>query len=115
MAKKKSNFYHVRWNRVGLNEARTANVGVEGWNGFWTPRMLILYHEKNAEIDRLHGENRQLKSWAGLKLLSYWATYLLAQLFWVIRFVGYLVECPRAIDRKGANLQSGFLRCVDLG
>lgn len=105
-------FYHVRWNRVGLNETRAAevlgvsvedvqewdkkgapemamrllllwdrkNVGVDGWDGFiftrgvlkykqhrWTPRMLILYHEQNTEIDRLQGEIRRLKNWAGLK------------------------------------------------
>lgn len=26
MAKKKSNFHHIRWNCVGLNESRTAEV-----------------------------------------------------------------------------------------
>lgn len=26
MAKKKRNFYHIRWNRCGLNEARAADV-----------------------------------------------------------------------------------------
>ena len=26
MARKKSSFYHIRWNRVGLNEQRTAEI-----------------------------------------------------------------------------------------
>ncbi len=56
------------------------NVGVDGWDGFmftrgalkykthrWTPRMLILHHDQNAEIERLRDEIRRLKSWKGLK------------------------------------------------
>lgn len=112
MAKKKSSFYHVRYNRVGINERLAAEilgvsvedvqrydkdgspimaerllmlwdkkrVGVDGWDGFmfsrgvliykkqrWTPRLLMMWHEQNAEIVRLQGEINHLKSWRGLK------------------------------------------------
>lgn len=61
MAKKKSNFYHVRWNRVGINEERAADVlGVDvktirQWDNEGAPvmaeRLLLLWDSKQLGGD----------------------------------------------------------------
>lgn len=65
MAKKKSNFYHVRWNRVQLNEDRAAEIlGVDAktirqWDNEGAPlmaeRLLLLWDKKNVGIDGWDG------------------------------------------------------------
>ncbi|TPQ24986.1 hypothetical protein [Methylomonas koyamae] len=59
MAKRKSSFYHVRWNRVGLNEAKAAEVlgvtveDVRQFDETGNPlaeRVLLLWDRKNVGL-----------------------------------------------------------------
>ena len=61
MARKKSSFYHTRWNRVGLNEQRAAEIlgvtveDVQRWDIEDAPvmaeRLLLLWDSKNVGIE----------------------------------------------------------------
>lgn len=64
MAKKKSSFYHTRWNRVGLNIQRAAEilgVTIEDVQRFdiegapMAERFLLLWDSKNVGIDGWSG------------------------------------------------------------
>lgn len=64
MARKKSSFYHTRWNRCGLNEARAAEVigctvdDVKRFDAEGAPipeRLLLLWDSKNVGHDGWDG------------------------------------------------------------
>lgn len=65
VAKKKSNFYHIRWNRVGVNEEHAAEIigvsveQIQQWDKEGAPvyveRLLLLWDNKNVNMDGWQG------------------------------------------------------------
>jgi len=65
MAKKKSSFYHTRWNRVRLNAERAADIlgvsveDVQRWDDEGAPvmaeRLLLLWDSKNVGVEGWDG------------------------------------------------------------